>query len=160
MGFEEITDTWGRTFRPAKRFNRRGIEETLSFIEPVHFGGMSSTGLISGYENEELPVVYGLIRAIRHDSPVCLTNLSRADGGLMPGDLVHFHRYTAQEISQIDVITVVDIEGVPKEYSFRHPLLVILDSEIYCRVDDIYPDPWNAALERLNALPKRGTLVA
>lgn len=150
MGFDTITDKWGRTITPRKRMNSKGRAQHLAFVEPFTWGGQTSSGIFLDHGGEDLPITYGVIRAIRHDSPVCVANLPREAGGLMPGDLVHYPRHSTMKISDIDLLTTTtDFEGECHEYTFETPLLVIVDSEIIARIDGIIEDPWQKALEDL-----------
>lgn len=150
MPFDTITDKWGRTISPARRTNHKGRIDTLSFIEPYAWGGRTHGGIYVDHTNEDLPMIFGIVRAIRHDSAVCISRLSREAGGIMPGDLVHYPRYAAFKITDVDILTTTtDFEGEQREYAFESPLLVLPDSEILARVDGILEDPWVNALQSL-----------
>lgn len=150
MPFDTITDKWGRTMSPARRTNHKGRVDTLSFIEPYVWGGRTAGGVYVDHASEDLPITYGVVRAIRHDSLVCISRLPREAGGIMPGDLVHYPRHAAYKITDVDILTTTtDFEGEEREYAFESPLLVLPDSEILARVDGILDDPWVKALESL-----------
>ena len=145
MAFDKVTDKYGDTFSPTKRVNHKGRVSHLAFLEPYSWGGITRSGLFVSHEMEDLPMVYGVIRAIHHESPVCLLNLARDAGGIMPGDLIHYPRHATYRVSTLDMTT--DRDGT--DYTFEVPLLAIVDTEILARVDGILPDPWLTELKLL-----------
>lgn len=148
MSFEIITDRDGRSLRPAIHYEEAGPQR-LVFLLPQVWGGVTEGGIYVDYDNEDLPAVYGVLYAIRDDSPINIVNLARDDGGLMPGDLFVFPRHAAWRLTTIDLETKVqafrDGQMVDVVESLLTHVMVMRESEILCRIDGILPDPWEEA---------------
>jgi hypothetical protein len=154
MSFELVQDKDGRKIRP-----RKGL---LFYYRRANFDGMKQVGEHRLYARgpDHLPTVYGVVLAIRHDSPVCVLNLARDEGGLMPGDLIHFDRYTAEDFDDVRLVLGADVYNEEtrrwevREVPSIEPLLAMDEQAVLCRVDGVLPDPWETALAELPARPE------
>jgi hypothetical protein len=148
LSFEVIIDKEGRSIRP-----RKGL---LFYTRRANFSGKTESGIfVDGPDH--LPTVYGIIVAIRHDNPWCVLNLPRDEGGLMPEDLIHFQRYTGDDVTGVRQTILADRYNEETraweqvEVETIEPLYAMAEEAVLVRVDGVLPDPWAKALAELAA---------
>ena len=150
--FETFTDRDGRTLRP-----RKGL---VAFYRRANFDGIKPSGIyVKGPEH--LPTVFGVVLAIRHDSPLCVLNCLREDGALMPGDLIFFDRHAAEQACTIDLLAPTEhFNEQTRRWEFsevpsHEPVFFLDERAIVARVDGVLPDPWTSALATLQPAKTR-----
>jgi len=144
-----VEDIWGFKLRPPRRFDRHGEPYHLCYLRPYIWGGKTKSGLFVDHGGEDLPITYGVVLSLRHESPHSILRLERDLGGVMPGDLVYFPRYAALRISDVE-FEHEGVDGVGGIH-VRYPLLVMHEDMMIGRVDGVLPDPYAEALAKLEA---------
>ena len=154
--FETYTDRSGRTIRP-----RKGL---LAYYRRANFDGLLPSGIyVKGPSH--LPTVFGVVLAVRHDSPLCVLNTLREEGGVMPGDLIFFDRYTGEQASEIGLLTPAEhYNEETRKWEFsdvasHEPVFFMAEEAVIARVDGVLPDPWESGLAALPVPDSQPVLV-
>ena len=152
FSYEYIEDRWHNKLFPPKKVNPDGSTYTLVYIYPYVWGGLTKGGFFVDHESEKLPYTYGVVVAMHPSCSHFVINLPRSMGGICPGDLVHYPRYSTTPISFIKVKELYLDEKSDKTKIIwtTYPLLAVHDAEILARIDNVLADPWKNLVDKVN----------
>ncbi len=153
MSFEVIEDRYGNNVRPMEWETDLDDRMGVIFLIPRQWGGVTRAGIYLDHEQEDLPACFGVVYTILHSSPLCVLNLPREQGGLMPGDLVMYTRHATMRVTEVSLESDDEGDAAWRALGVQtrkpYPLYALAESEVQCRIDGILSDPWREALLKL-----------